>query len=309
MADYLIESEQRLNEILKKADALQYVPSIDVYVKDTPTDWVMIWATFGAAFFGALSAYLINAVHEHVKERNKRRVSLNSALNSFVIILNTLVNFKNQFFVKFKRELDDWKEHAASYHTASANEELLAEFRVTILPQLSRALETDHSLNGAFQKWEEMEFNLYSPENLGFFLDSSPDDLRIFEQVRDQLHRLSTTIKLRNEEWDKLLPLMEKDLLNPTTKSMLAAYQLLSLRSNIEEYVNTALILIIESIERIEKYREKHFPKRFVLWRWLFPKRRWVKYKLPEKVRELIPDREQYKDMITPNEKWGKFED
>ncbi len=42
----------------------------------------------------------------------------------------------------------------------------------------------------------------------------------------------------------------------------------------------------------------------------MFPKHRWVKYRLPKKALELMPDKneQKYKDLIETNAKWGDFE-
>ena len=82
--------------------------------------------------------------------------------------------------------------------------------------------------------------------------------------------------------------------IRPDRKIMQYIYSMLDYREAIQSYVDLALASILRSLELIEQYSTIYYPKRKKPWKWLFPKKVYVKYRIPEEAKPYLPNVQSY---------------
>ena len=258
-------------------------------------DYFSAGVTLLATFLGAYFAYQINALGEKLKDRRARIDEVNYAINTLILNLNTLLNFKRQFLTKGDAVIAAMRSHASKY-AQRPSEEILTEYRDTFRKQID--IIHEENLDEVFQKWDELEFpELFSQQGVLFLIEHRPDDLRIFDVVRDQIKTINRNIKVRNELWPRMVETAEAGF-PPDIARMGILFEFLGLRNNIKEAANLSIAAIVESLERLKEYQDAKLASPKFLGIRLWGKFKTMRWSLPEEMTYLIPDKSQYSSVL-----------
>lgn len=273
-------------------------PTVPIAITSTPTDWATIYGTLFAAFFGAAAAFWFSALDRRRTERNTRRYLINNSVYAISMTVNTLINIKVQQLHKFSAELEKVLEIASELTLHKPDTvERAARDASKILNDIKRQ---DQYLDNVFRVWQEPDFlNLTAPEDLAFTVEETPDLVRLLMTFRSEVKQVSKRIIYRNIMHAKLEPGLRADLEKGavTADTLIFWGEMISLRALALEHADTALGIMPEIIEKIGAYRKSAFKKS--LFAKVFRKKeKWVKFSLPEKWQQFIPDRDKYKNII-----------
>lgn len=272
----------------------------DVYVTHLPFDSASVFVPLFAAFFGAAAAFALNWFNERIRKRQSQHDLINSSVYALIITLNTLLSFKKQYLYNFEIEFAKARNLLAQMNP-SGDQQSFDEIGRNVVKIFSEISKRDETLNGVFKVWEEIQFlNLTSPEDLAFTVEAEVDLVRLLMVARSQIYQVSKRITDRNvyrkEKVDGTLEDARAKKIGPNT--LLFWYEMLDSRTTVCAHVDTALVVIAEALDQLERFRKKHFKERNKFSQFAFGRERWTSYKLPEKWREFMPDKNSYKDVI-----------
>jgi hypothetical protein len=273
---------------------------IEVHVTETPTDIIAVLSALFAAFFGAAAAFWLNAIHERTQERRKRRELINKSSHDLILTLESFINLKKQFLVGFEAEFRTAYERLAEGVNPNHQSKLAALFQeVNIIFQ--EIGKKDAQLCSIFKKWDGIEFpNLSAANDLGFVVDGDSDLLRLLFRAQSTVSAAARTIRDRNlhreKKVDNFLSPPADGSIDP--RLLLFWFEMIDFRFVILQHTNIALVLIVESLKRIEIYRKKHFPHRRKLAQLFYGAESWITYSLPEKSKHYLPEQDTFKNIL-----------
>lgn len=267
---------------------------------------------FFASLIGTTSAFLLNWLKENRKSQAEKNNALNKTIHLFSINMNRLLSFKKDFLNKFAEEFEVIGSHAGQYHPKLRGVELLivqnewAEVHYPKIKQLLKENENDpiySRLNGLFKrKWDLLKCAEIDAKEIYFISGDNqqakknmPDVIRIALQAIEQTKSFESTLKERNELWNRAIPALEKDLWQATPEFMKYLYEFIDIRQAMTSYIDEAVVMMHAANICLMHYQKENFLKRAGLMRWLFGSHAWVRYDLTKDVRELMPDVENYK--------------
>jgi hypothetical protein len=271
-------------------------PTMDMYIKEMPTDWRMLLAVITAAFIGSGFAYLLTVRFENIREQSRQSVAVNLTLSILASNITRLLNFKEQFLSKFNAEFKIALEHAGRYQPANNSTVLLEEYRTKISPMLAELVKQDGQLNGLLIKWDAPNFSPFPElDKLAFVMEHSPKSIIDIDRASDALGAIPRLCEARNIAWKS----HERTLASQKSEHshyMLALYDLTSYRFLLLESADTAIDMLMELTEMVGAYIKVVKQRRFSRMK----KYKFVKFTIPETKKWLFPNPTKFEKYFVP---------